>query len=157
MKTLSMFAVVVLLIATSHKAMAQCSGSVYVAPTSTDCSCGGLLGYTCDEGGDQINGYNKCGTIDKGGTKCISTDGVIGTTKTCTSHYSALGAIACAGTATGCIYFAIIQDWHSYEVCVHLAEHNCDFCEYVLTCTEADNDIHGQVFDSTTGQCPNNG
>ena len=155
MKTLKILAVAILLTATSHTVMAQCAGSQYVPPTTTDCNCGGSLGYTCDAGGDQINAYNKCGSTTSGGTNCVSSDGVIGTNKKCTASYSVSAALLCAANSAACIAYAVAEDWAEYAECVADAGDNCIFCGNILTCSETDTDIHGQVYSSVSGTCPN--
>jgi hypothetical protein len=152
----------ILLTATSHTVMAQCSGSAYVPPTTTDCSCGFA---SCDTGGDQINGHNICSSVASGGTNCISHDDVIGVTKTCTSHVNGWAILVCVGSSSGCFITCVARPWACAPCLATLAGatglgSGCSICgggNSIISCTESDNDIHGQVYDSAPGTCPNNG
>jgi hypothetical protein len=138
----------------THSVMAvQCSGSVYVAPTTTDCSCGGSLGYSCDAGGDQINGYNMCGSTVNGGTNCISTSGVIGITKTCTLDVDWVEAASCAASASSCLIDILTEDWDEYLSCITESGVECVFCGNIISCTESDTDIMGQIYVGIQGTC----
>jgi hypothetical protein len=159
MKTLKILAVTVLLTAISHTVMAQCSCSAYVYPTTTDCS---YVGLSCDSGGAQINGHNICSSGPSGGTNCISHDAVVGVIKTCTQHINYWAELACAGEAGGCLYVCVSDPPACLPCLMALGGASgmggsCMFCGNIITCTESDQDIHDQVYDSSPGTCPQNG
>lgn len=140
--------------------MAQCSGSKYVPPTTTDCDC---VGVGCDPGGDQINGHDICDSVASGGTNCVSHDAVIGVTKTCSTHVDYWALAKCLLEAGGCALVCEVNPGPACWTCI--AETGidtagggaCMICDNIVTCSETDEDIHGQVYESTSGTCPTSG